>query len=126
MYGGDVATLRIHFQMQEAIERPVFGVSVRTIDGFEVSLLRTREDGCVPEKLDGSGYVDVRFDPVRLLPGTYDLSVSLSDYACLHLYDMRTDVLRFDVERGLLREPKGVVALGGQWTITKPDADGEP
>ncbi len=116
-YGGNVATFRLHYQMQEAIERPVFGLSIHTIDGFEVSLLRSRDVDCVPEKLHGAGHVDVTFDHVRLLPGTYDVTVSLTDASSLHTYDVRTDVLRFDVERGDLREQGGVVALGGRWRI---------
>jgi hypothetical protein len=68
--------------------------------------------------LDGTGAVDVTFDPVRLLPGTYDLTVSLYDYSCLHPYDFRQSVLRFDVERGgPVHEEFGVVALGGQWQV---------
>jgi hypothetical protein len=61
--------------------------------------------------------VDVTFDPVRLLPGTYDVTVSLTDASSLHPYDVRTDLLRFDVERGAHREEGGVVALGGTWRI---------
>ena len=125
MHGGDAATLRIHYEMQEAIERPVFGVSIHTIDGFEVIGVRSRDVDCVPEKLNGPGHVDVRFDPVRLLPGTYDISVSLTDYPCLHIYDMRIDLIRFDVERGTYQEPTGVAALGGVWTITNSEAAGE-
>jgi ABC-2 type transport system ATP-binding protein len=117
VYGGEVAILRVHYEMQQAIERPVFGLSIRTIDGFEVSALRSRDVDCVPEKLEGAGHVEVRFDPVRLLPGTYDVSLSLTDYTSLHPYDVRTDLLRFDVERGSLREEGGVVALGGEWKL---------
>jgi ABC-2 type transport system ATP-binding protein len=125
-YGGDVATFRLHYRMQEAIERPVFGLSIHTIDGFEVSVLRSRDVDCVPEKLHGVGHVDVTFDPVRLLPGTYDVTVSLTDASSLHAYDVRTDVLRFDVERGALREEGGVVALGGTWRVGDLVPEGRP
>lgn len=115
--GGDVATFRLHYQMQQAIEQPVFGLDIRTIDGFTVSALRSRDVDCVPEKLNGEGHVDLTFDPVRLLPGTYDVSVSITDIAALHVYDLRVDVMRFDVERGVFQEHRGVVALGGRWRI---------
>jgi Wzt C-terminal domain len=72
---------------------------------------------CVPEKLEGKGHVDVIFDELRLLPGTYDLTVALTDHSSLHAYDVRTDILRFDVERGIYHEDAGVVALGGRWEI---------
>jgi ABC-2 type transport system ATP-binding protein len=108
--------------MEGPIERPVFGLSIHTIDGFEVSTVRSRDVDCVPEKLNGAGYVDVTFDPIRLLPGTYDVSLSLTDYTSLHVYDARSDVLRFDVERGAFREEGGVVALGGRWRIGDIDS----
>ncbi len=125
--GGDAATFRLHYQMQQAIERPVFGLDIRTVDGFEVSALRSRDVDCVPEKLHGDGHVDVTFDPVRLLPGTYDVTVSLTDIAALHVYDVRMDVLRFDVERGVYQEeaawwPSG--ADGGSATWSRRAASG--
>jgi ABC-2 type transport system ATP-binding protein len=121
VHGGDAACFRLHYEMHEAIERPVFGLSIRTVDGFEVSLLRSRDVDCVPEKLNGSGFVEVAFDPVQLLPGTYDVSFSLTDYTSLHAYDVRADLVRFDVERGKHREEGGVVALGGKWKIDDHD-----
>ena len=100
--------------MQEAIERPVFGVSIRTIDGFEVTGAAAAATWTACQRSStAAGHVDVRFDPVRLLPGTYDVSVSLTDYTSLHIYDVRIDLIRFDVERGRYQEPAGVVALGG-------------
>src|SRR5262249_55384269 len=97
IHGGESAGFRLHYEMQQAIERPVFGLSIHTIDGFEVSTLRSRDVDCVPEKLNGVGHVDVTFDPVRLLPGTYDVTTALTDYTSLHAYDVRSDVLRFAV-----------------------------
>jgi hypothetical protein len=124
MHGGAPACFRLHYEMQEAIERPVFSLSIHTIDGFEVSTLRSRDVDCVPDQLAGAGHVDVTFDPVRLLPGTYDVTLSLTDYTSLHAYDVRSDMMRFDVERGALREDGGVVALGGQWKIAHVDTVG--
>jgi ABC-2 type transport system ATP-binding protein len=112
---GDRVAIRFHYEMEQAIERPVFGLSVRTIDGFEISAPKSRDVDCVPEKLEGSGDLDVTFDSLRLLPGTYDLTVSLTDQSSLHAYDVRANVLRFDVERGVFHEDAGVVTLGGRW-----------
>jgi ABC-2 type transport system ATP-binding protein len=117
LHTGETVVLRLHYEIPERVERPVFGLSFTTVDGFCVSAPTSRDAGCVPEKLSGSGYIDVVFDPLRLLPGTYDLSVSLTDYTCLHTYDHRTNVLRFDVERGRIQETQGVASLGGVWRI---------
>jgi ABC-type polysaccharide/polyol phosphate transport system ATPase subunit len=114
---GDAATIRLHYDMPEPIERPVFGLAFYTLEGFLVSGPNSRDAGCVPEKLSGRGYVDIRFDPLRLLPRTYDLHVSLYDFSLMHPYDFRQNVLRFYVERGPIRDQFGAVSLGGQWQI---------
>jgi ABC-2 type transport system ATP-binding protein len=121
IHTGEGVTLRLHYQMEAPIERPVFGLSIRTVDGFEVSALTNRDVDCVPDALSGGGYVDVTFEHMRLLPGTYDLTASLTDYTALQAYDVRADVLRFDVERGGDRQAGGVVALGGLWSIGNSD-----
>lgn len=114
---GEPATIRLHYEMSEPIERPVFGLAFYTLEGFLVSGPNSREAGCVPEKLAGNGQVDIRFDPLRLLPRTYDLHVNLCDYSLAHPYDYTQNVLRFDVERGPIREWAGVVSLAGRWQI---------
>jgi ABC-type polysaccharide/polyol phosphate transport system ATPase subunit len=114
---GDPATLRLHYDIAEAIERPVFGLAFNTVEGFLVSGPNSRDVDCVPEKLEGRGYVDIVFDSVRLLPRTYDLHVSIYDYNLMHPYDFRQNVLRFDVERGPNHDQFGVASLGGKWQI---------
>jgi ABC-2 type transport system ATP-binding protein len=117
VHSGDPGTLRVHYEMDQAIEQPVFTLSIRTLDGFEVSAPKNRDADCVPEKLEGSGVVDLEFEALHLLPGTYDVTASLTDISSLHAYDVRTDVFRFDVERGASPEEGGVVSLGGRWRI---------
>jgi ABC-2 type transport system ATP-binding protein len=117
LHTGRPAHLRLTYEVREPIVRPVFAVTIRTLDGFEVSGPSSRDLDCVPDKLEGSGQVELDFDRLGLLPGTYDLSVSLTDYGGLHPYDVRRDVVRFDVERGVFHEQSGVAALDGAWKI---------
>ncbi len=116
---GDRAILRLHYEMSAAIERPVFAIAIDTIEGFRITGPSSRDVDCVPEKLEGSGYIDVTFESLRLLPGSYDLSVSLSNYSRTHQFDARERLLRFDVDRGSIKEQVGVVSLGGDWKISK-------
>ncbi len=122
LHCGSPARIRIHYEMEQPIEKPVFALSVRTLNGWEVSGPTSRDVDCVPDKLEGKGYVDIDFDTLRLLPGTYDLTVSLYDYGLVHAYDVRKEVMRFDVGRGPLRERVGVFALDGRWKVV-PDGD---
>lgn len=114
---GDPATIRIHYEMDEPIERPVFGVAIHTLGGTHVTGPTNRDANCVPGKLDGAGYVDLAFDCLRLLPNTYNVTISLTDFHLAHPYDVRQQVLRFDVERGPIQESDGLVSLGGSWRI---------
>jgi ABC-2 type transport system ATP-binding protein len=122
LHCGSPARIRLHYEMDQPIEKPVFALSIQTLSGWEVSGPTSRDVDCVPDKLEGKGHVDILFDTLRLLPGTYDLSVSLRDYGMVHAYDVRKEVMRFDVERGPLREQAGVFALDGQWKVV-PDGD---
>jgi ABC-2 type transport system ATP-binding protein len=118
---GEPAWLRLFYETQQPIEQPVFGISIRTLEGFEVSAPTSKDTDCVPDKIEGTGHVDVSFDSFRLLPGTYDLTVSLHDYGLVQTFDARRDLLRFDVERGPLHDRSGIVALGGEWRVVADD-----
>ncbi|MGH3850878.1 MAG: Wzt carbohydrate-binding domain-containing protein, partial [Pseudonocardiaceae bacterium] len=80
----------------------------------------TRDADFELEKIDAYGQIDVHFDRLRLLPNTYDLSVSLRDRTLAHVFDYRQNVLRFDVDRGPIREATGVVSLDPVWSETEP------
>jgi ABC-type polysaccharide/polyol phosphate transport system ATPase subunit len=118
---GDQVTLRLHYLAQEPVERPVFKVVVLRVDGVEVSSPNTRDGNCVPDRIIGRGHVDLVIDRFPLLPGTYDVTALLQDFACLHDYDVRQRAFRFDVEQGEPREPGGIVTLGGRWDLAALD-----
>jgi hypothetical protein len=61
--------------------------------------------------------VDLVLERFPILPGTYDLTVSLTDFTMAHPYDVRRNVLRMDVDRKGLVEPTGIVSLGGHWAF---------
>jgi ABC-type polysaccharide/polyol phosphate transport system ATPase subunit len=113
---GEQAGIRFHYQTTEPIERPVICVSIDTVQGIQVTGPTTRDADFTPDKIDGEGYIDMRWDRLRLLPGTYDLSVSLRDQTLMHIFDFRPHLLRFDVDRGPIKEGTGVVSLDPVWS----------
>ena len=117
---GERCTLRMHFHAKERIEHPVFGWAIHTIEGTHVTGPNSRDAGLEIEHIEGRGFVDVTFDRMLLLPGTYDLTVSLFDHSLLHPFDYRHKVLRFDVDPGSLQESYGLVSLDGKWEVTAP------
>ena len=117
LHTGDQATIRIHYAIQEEIPKPVFGLAIHTLDGTHVTGPNTRDANYVPDALSGRGHLDLDLSRLMLLPGTYDLTVSLYDYACLHPFDFRHKILRFDVDAGDPHEAYGLVSLGGTWRL---------
>ena len=114
---GEPVTIRFHYDAHEVIERPVFGMAVHRLDVVHITGPNTRDAGCVPDRIEGKGTVDLRVDRLLLVPGTYDITASLYDYSCVHAYDFRHRSFRFDVEAGSPREEYGVVSLGGSWEV---------
>ena len=117
LISGKPATIRLHYETSEPVARPVFAVYIATVQGHPVTGPNTKEAGCVPDKIDGSGVVDIEIDELRLLPGTYDLSSVICDTSLLKEFDHRQNVLRFDVERGAIHEYWGVTTLSPRWRI---------
>jgi ABC-2 type transport system ATP-binding protein len=112
---GDDVIIRLHWVAHQPVETPVFGVGIETVDGAVVTDSNTREAGLAHETLHGTGFIDFRIPRLMLLPGAYDLQVSLTDRTAVHTYDFMRHCLRFDVEHGSPREAGGIVSLGGSW-----------
>jgi ABC-2 type transport system ATP-binding protein len=114
---GDRITIRLHYSTREPIERPVFGIAIETLNGVSVAGPNTRDVDVVPEKINGTGVVELTIDRVLLLPGTYDITTALYDYSATHPFDHCMHALRFDVEAGAPRQQHGLLALDATWTI---------
>jgi ABC-2 type transport system ATP-binding protein len=118
LHTGDVVTFRLHYAAGEPIVNPAFGLAIHTVEGVQVTGPTTRAHDVEIERVEGRGIVDLVVDPLLLLPGTYDLSGSITDAAGLHVFDMRHRGLRFDVEPGRPHETDGgIVSLNGRWSV---------
>ncbi len=114
---GDRCTFRLHYSTSEAVEQPVFGLSLSTVDGTLVVGPNSRDAGAVPEKIDGPGVVDILVERLLLLPGRYAVDVTIQDFSCMHPFDFRHKVLQIDVEAGHPHDTVGLVSLDAKWTI---------
>jgi ABC-type polysaccharide/polyol phosphate transport system ATPase subunit len=114
---GDSVVFRLHYRSNALIVKPVWGLGVYTLDGVWVTGPNTHDIGGLPERLEpgAEGWVDLRVDPLLLLPGTYDVSTWLFNMTGGQSYDVRHRSFRFDVEIGEPREENGFVSLGGTW-----------
>jgi ABC-type polysaccharide/polyol phosphate transport system ATPase subunit len=114
---GERVGLRFHYEAPEPVAQPGFSFFLTTLNGTPITGPNSVAAGCIPDKIEGNGVVDVVIDPFRVLPGTYELTVSVADRTLLKVYDHRQNVLRFDVERGGIHEDWGVVSLSPRWKI---------
>lgn len=116
---GDDVTLRLHYSAAKPIRTPVIGIEIEALGGHSITNPCTRDVGLVPESLRGNGVIDVRLPGVALLPGTYDLHTSITDFNRQHDYDSVHLALRFDVMNGSPYESGGLVTLNPQWSINQ-------
>jgi ABC-type polysaccharide/polyol phosphate transport system ATPase subunit len=122
--GGSIASLfttnedmkiRIHYSAPTGIKDAVVGIRISHLHGMNVWGTNTKRNGIKIPLLRGEGFVDLDIDALRLLEGTYDLTIALSDMAEVNAYDHWEKRIRFDVHQvGTFDE--GTVALSGSWS----------
>lgn len=115
---GDSALFRLHYRAERAVPRPVFGISIQSLGSATVTAPCTRDVGLIPDVVTGSGFLDVAFDSVPLLPGTYDIHTSVTDFNRQHEYDHVHLALRVDVMTGKPYETEGLVTLRPTWSLS--------
>jgi ABC-2 type transport system ATP-binding protein len=115
---GDDVRLRLHYAANRPVPKPVFGFSIESLGGATVSSPSTRDVGLLPESVSGRGHVDIAMSAVALLPGTYDLHTSITDFNRQHIYDHLHLAMRFDVMTGRPYETGGLVTMRPEWTLS--------
>jgi len=116
---GDDLLFRLHYHAESSVPRPIFGIEIEHLGGATVTTPCTRDIGLIPDVVRGHGVVDFAVKNVSLLPGTYDLHTSVTDFNRQHEYDMVHLALRFDVMSGRPYESSGIVTLRPEWTISE-------
>ena len=114
---GDSVRIRMHYRADKPVPKPVIGIAIEALGGPTVTAPCTRDVGMIPEALSGEGTIEVHLDAVSLLPGTYDLHTSITDFNRSHVYDNLHLAFRFDVMSGKPYESGGIVTVRPQWTI---------
>lgn len=105
----DRVTIRLAYEALEPVERPVFGVSIETREGFQIWALQGRDAGFVPERIEaGVGRFELEIPRLPLRPGSYSLSTSVQDYTSSVNIDIWRDASLFEVIA-----PRGEAESGG-------------
>ena len=114
---GDSVLLRLHLQSHRPVQRPVIGIALETAGGVLVTAPTTRDVGLVPESIAADTTIDIELPAVALLPGSYLVHTTVSDFSRAHEYDHLHRALRLDVIAGSSHESTGVVTLQPRWSI---------
>jgi len=114
---GDDVQIRMTYRADKPIPKPVVGFEIEALGGSTVTSPCTRDVGLIPQALSGEGTIEVELEAMSLLPGTYDLHTSSTDFNRSHIYDDLHLAFRFDVMSGKPYESGGVVTVRPQWTI---------
>lgn len=112
----DDVTVRMHYQAAEPVPKPVFAVSIASLNGATVTAPSSRDAGDVPDLIEGSGYVDVRFEKIPLIPSRYVLHTEISGWGRQHIYDHVQNAQTFDVIAGETNETHGLVTMHPSWS----------
>lgn len=113
----DAVVLRLHYEASKTIPQPVFGIEIESLGGATITSPNTRDVGMVPPTISGTGIVDIAIPRIDLLPGTYDVHTSITDFNRAVVYDNLHLALRFDVMTGKPYETGGVVTMRPEWTL---------
>ena len=118
---GDAVTLRIHYRSDIRIERPTFGASVDTRDGFWVWGHTSTDSAYVPASIEpGEGSIDVRIPALPVRPGAFTVSASIHDSSGAHVYDALQKALHVTVLAGTPVESGGVTTFGSSFANLQP------
>jgi ABC-2 type transport system ATP-binding protein len=113
----DSVMLRLHYAADNTIPQPVVGIEIQSLGGATVTGPNTRDVGMVPSTMSGSGVVEVTLPRVDLLPGTYDLHTTITDFNRAQIYDHLQVAMRFDVMTGKPYETGGVITMRPEWNL---------
>ena len=116
---GNNIRLRLHYRADKPVPRPVFGFSIEHLGGATVTSPCTRDVGLIPDRVVGEGFVEIALNNVALLPGTYDMHTTVSDFNRQHEYDVLHLALRFDVMTGKPYETVGLMTMAPTWKLSQ-------
>lgn len=118
---GDEIRIRLHYSTSERIERPVFGVSVQTLDDRLIWGHHSEDSDYVPESIEpGEGSIEVVIPSLPLRPDTYTLSASIQGPGTEKLIDGLLRGVTFTVVPTGRTESGGCVVFGSHFEGLTP------
>jgi lipopolysaccharide transport system ATP-binding protein len=112
---GESMTLALHYQANQHIENPVFGIGIHHSDGTHVTGPNTKFTDYKIPYIEGEGVIYYKVPALPLLAGTYYVSVAVCDEKIEHMFDFHDQLHPFRVIPSE-HEKYGLVTLHGNWS----------
>jgi ABC-2 type transport system ATP-binding protein len=115
---GEPAVIRLEIASTRPIADAAVTLVIQSLGGIELAGTSTHGGELALPAIDGACMIELALDRLPLLPGTFDVGITLTDTHKLHTYDARPRLLRFDVAAGdAYDQATGLVALDGRWSV---------
>jgi hypothetical protein len=110
---GEFVRVRIHYKAEQPVDNPVFNLVLRSIDGTQVTGIRTDVDGVSLGMLKSDGFIDVCVPRLNLLPNIYLMDAVIFHQDGYTFYDRVNKVAHLKLVGG--HQIDGVVYLPHIW-----------
>ncbi len=114
---GEPLTIRVRYRARGELDSPVFRLRFVTEGGVTIAEPTTRSGDVDTNVGPGDGHIDYLVDQLQLLPGSWQLSVIVTDSHMLRTYDRFEESFAFRVQPGSSAERYGLVDMHGRWRV---------
>jgi hypothetical protein len=121
---GDPTTIRLHYEASEAVQDPLFGLTLYHENGTFVTGTSTHLAGLRTGHIEGRGHVDYHLESMNLTPGRYQLGIAIQDRHAQHHFDLVERLGSFAVRLGGGTAARGLVDLQGTWSVSVDPSNG--
>ena len=108
----------IRYNAHKRVEKPVFGYSLKTGNGFYVFGTNTQLQKQHIDAIEGEGSIRLTIDPLTLMQGNFFLSLSIHSWDHATQYHRREDWYPFGVKNPIGSE--GIFRLPSAWNTVHP------
>ena len=116
---GDSIRVLMEYNAPKRIARPTFGIGIHREDGVHICGPNSTFSGQMIDFIEGEGYVEFLMPNVNLMPGMYQLSVSLYNEKINVSFDHHNRMYDFEILKGEHQEVYGLVHIPHQFRKIK-------
>lgn len=112
---GDEVNIKINYDANGSVEKPVFGAAFFNEAGVYVAGLNTKTSGLCIDKLKGKGSIELKINNIPFLQGSYRVAVKVFDWEMVNILEYKNDAYSFGIEVKEKEYDDGIVVLDTTW-----------